>query len=153
MAQKLLFLKNHIVIKRANMIFPVCLWSITRTLTKYLELQSHYVCLNRKYQIKKLLQQTYLTISQLIVCISIIVNVNSEFYCHFIFYTANMSQSLISASNEFAKYLPMGCNRFSNNIETIYPISSLLLDNEIDLMTDFSKEILQMLPLSSDNEE
>lgn len=65
----------------------------------------------------------------------------------------NMSQSLISASNEFAKYLPMGCDRFSNNIQTIYPVSTLLFDYEIDLMTDFAKEILNMLPLSNDNED
>jgi len=47
----------------------------------------------------------------------------------------------------------MGANRFSNKLETIYPLSSLLLENEIDLMTDHSKEILNMLPLSNDNEE
>jgi len=81
------------------------------------------------------------------------VNVHSAIYRHFIFYTADIAQSLISSSSEFGKYLPMGCNRFSNNTENIYPISSLLLDNEIDLMTDFSKEILNMLPLSNDNEE
>jgi len=91
--------------------------------------------------------------SKFLVCINLIVNVHSAVYRHFIFYTADMSQSLVLASNEFAKYLPMGCNRFSNNIETVYPISSLLLDNEIDLMTDFAKEILNMLPLSNDNEE
>lgn len=56
-------------------------------------------------------------------------------------------------SNEFSKYLPLGYNRLSNEIENIYPLSSLLMTNDIDLMTDYAKELLNMLPLSDKNEE
>jgi len=55
--------------------------------------------------------------------------------------------------NEFLVYLPLGCNRFSNKLETVYPVTTLLLENEIDLMTDFAKEVISMLPISSENEE
>jgi len=62
-------------------------------------------------------------------------------------------QSSFSQTNEFLVYLPLGCNRFSNKLETVYPVSTLLLENEVDLMTDYAKEVISMLPISSDNEE
>jgi len=62
-------------------------------------------------------------------------------------------QSSFSKINEFIIYLPHGCNRLSNKLETVYPVSTLLLENEIDLMTDYAKEVISMLPISSENEE
>jgi len=57
-----------------------------------------------------------------------------------------------TAASEFLVYLPTGCNRFSSKIENIYPVSTLLLENEIDLMTDFAKEVITMMPIADDNE-
>jgi len=62
-------------------------------------------------------------------------------------------ESSFSKTSEFLIYLPQGCNRFSNKLETVYPVSTLLLENEIDLMTDYAKEVISMLPISSDNQE
>lgn len=58
-----------------------------------------------------------------------------------------------SQLNEFSLYLPLGCNRFATKIECVYPISTLLCDNEIDMMTDYAKEVISMLPIKNDNEE
>lgn len=58
-----------------------------------------------------------------------------------------------SQNSEFLLYLPQGCNRFSDKIETVYPVSTLLHENEVDLMTDYAKEVLSMLPIPADNEE
>ncbi|CAI6357730.1 unnamed protein product [Macrosiphum euphorbiae] len=62
-------------------------------------------------------------------------------------------QSSFSQTSEYLVYLPPGCNRYSNKLETVYPVSTLLLENEIDLMTDYAKEVISMLPISSDNED
>lgn len=63
------------------------------------------------------------------------------------FYTADVLQTS-SQCHEFSIYLPSGCNRLSNEIENVYPISSLLFDNEIALMTDYAKEVITMLPIA-----
>lgn len=67
--------------------------------------------------------------------------------------SSDVMQSSFSQTNEFLVYLPLGCNRFSNKLETVYPVSTLLLENEVDLMTDYAKEVISMLPISSDNED
>lgn len=64
-----------------------------------------------------------------------------------------MLESSFSKPNAFSIYLPVGCNRFSNKLDLVYPVSTLLNEREIDLMTDYAKEILSMLPIKSDNEE
>lgn len=66
---------------------------------------------------------------------------------------ANSSQNSFSLTSEFLLYLPLGCNRFSNKVELIYPISSLLTESEIDSMTDIAKEVVSMLPVPEDNKE
>lgn len=68
-------------------------------------------------------------------------------------FIASLLQSSFSQSNEFALYLPSGCNRFSDKVENVYPMSALLFDNEIDLMADYANEVISMLPIPSDNEE
>lgn len=68
-------------------------------------------------------------------------------------FIADVLESSFSKTSEFLIYLPQGCNRFSNKLETVYPVSTLLLENEIDLMTDYAKEVISMLPISSDNQE
>jgi len=80
------------------------------------------------------------------------INVTTEIFKN-ISSNAEMLTSMNSESNEFSKYLPLGYNRSSNEIENIYPVSSLLMANEIDLMTDYSKELLNMLPLPNDIED
>jgi len=69
------------------------------------------------------------------------------------FFIADVLQSSFSQASEYLVYLPPGCNRYSNKLETVYPVSTLLLEHEIDLMTDYAKEVISMLPISSDNEE
>lgn len=64
-----------------------------------------------------------------------------------------MLDSSYSQINELLMYLPLGCGRFSNKIENVYPLSTLLHEHEIDSMTDYASEIISMIPLSSDNEE
>lgn len=61
--------------------------------------------------------------------------------------------SSFSRLNEFAIYLPVGCNRFSNKLDMIYPVSTLLQEREINMMTGYAKEVISMLPIKSDNEE
>ncbi|XP_050431076.1 uncharacterized protein LOC126844056 [Adelges cooleyi] len=55
--------------------------------------------------------------------------------------------------DEFNSYLPLGCNRFATNIEDVYPVSTLLSENEIDLMTDYANEVITMIPVPEDNED
>uniref|UniRef100_A0A2S2NL98 Uncharacterized protein n=1 Tax=Schizaphis graminum TaxID=13262 RepID=A0A2S2NL98_SCHGA len=68
-------------------------------------------------------------------------------------FSSEALQPSFSQTNEFLVYLPLGCNRFSNKLDTIYPVSTLLLENEIDLMTEYAKEVISMLPITSDNED
>lgn len=68
------------------------------------------------------------------------------------FYIADVLQ-VSSQSHAFSIYLPVGCNRLSDKIEDVYPISTLLFENEIDSMTDFAKEIITMLPIADYNEK
>ncbi|XP_015375610.1 PREDICTED: uncharacterized protein LOC107170101 isoform X2 [Diuraphis noxia] len=67
--------------------------------------------------------------------------------------SSDVLQSSFSKMSEFLIYLPLGCNRLSSKLETVYPVSTLLLENEIDLMTDYAKEVISMLPISSENED
>lgn len=69
-----------------------------------------------------------------------------------IFLIADVMQSS-TALNEFSMYLPVGSNRFSTKIESVYPISTLLLEYEINLMTDFAKEVITMMPIEDNNEQ
>jgi hypothetical protein len=64
-----------------------------------------------------------------------------------------MLESSFSKPNPFSIYLPDGSNRFSNKLDLVYPVSTLLNESEIDLMTDYAKQIISMLPIKSDNEE
>lgn len=66
---------------------------------------------------------------------------------------ASTMDTLHSSSSEFLFYLPPGCNRYSNKLDIVYPISTLLPEDEIDSMTDYANEVLSMLPVSVDNEE
>lgn len=59
----------------------------------------------------------------------------------------------LSHVDEFTQYLPQGCDRFSNKMETVYPTSILLNDDEIYSMTDYANEVISMLPIPSDNTE
>lgn len=74
-------------------------------------------------------------------------------YMILLFYFIAEAISFSQSTNEFLIYLPQGCNRFSNEIDTIYPVSTLLHPNEIDLMSDFAHEIINTAPLSSDKYE
>lgn len=81
---------------------------------------------------------------------------NYDWIIHYIIYyniSASMLDSSYSQTSELLMYLPLGCNRFSNKIENVYPISTLLYEHEIDQMTDYAKEIISMIPLCNDNEE
>lgn len=69
------------------------------------------------------------------------------------FISASMLDSSYSQTSELLMYLPLGCCRFSNKIENIYPLSTLLQEHEIGSMTDYAADIISILPLSSDNEE
>ncbi|KAE9543874.1 hypothetical protein AGLY_001852 [Aphis glycines] len=80
------------------------------------------------------------------------VNVSENVFDN-ISFSSDVMQPSFSQTSEFLVYLPLGCNRFSNKLETVYPVSTLLLENEVDLMTDYAKEVISMLPISSDNEE
>lgn len=83
--------------------------------------------------------------------IELIINVNSHYMILLFYFIAETLQSLCSQStNDFLIYLPHGCNRFSDQIETIYPISTLLHTNEIDLMSDFAHEVINAVPFTSD---
>lgn len=66
---------------------------------------------------------------------------------------ANTTQKTFSLTSEFLLYLPLGCNRFSNKLELVYPISTLLMESEIDSMTDYAREVISMLPVPEDNKE
>lgn len=68
-------------------------------------------------------------------------------------FSSDVLESSFSKISEFLIYLPQGCNRFSNKLELVYPVSTLLLENEINLMTDYAKEVISMLPISCDNED
>lgn len=74
-----------------------------------------------------------------------------QFIILLFYFIADLMKSSTAAS-EFSVYLPVGCNRYSNKIDNIYPVSTLLLENEIDSMTDFAKEIITMMPIEDDNE-
>lgn len=69
------------------------------------------------------------------------------------FISASILDSSVSQTNELLMYLPLGCGRFSNKIENVYPLSTLLYEHEIDSMTEYATEIISMLPIASDNEE
>lgn len=71
----------------------------------------------------------------------------------FYFIAESLQSSFSQSTNEFLIYLPQGCDRFSDKIETIYPVSTLLHTNEIDLMSDFAHEVINAIPLSSDKYE
>jgi len=69
------------------------------------------------------------------------------------YFIADTLTSPGSQISECLLYLPLGCNRFSNKIDNIYPVSTILTDNEINLMTDYAKEVLSMVPIPYDCEE
>lgn len=97
---------------------------------------------------------TYLFLYKYLIYHNIIYHkYNYHYIIIIIFFIADVMQSSFSQISEFLVYLPLGCNRFSNKLETVYPVSTLLLENEVDLMTDYAKEVISMLPISNDNEE
>lgn len=64
-----------------------------------------------------------------------------------------MLDQSFSKLNEFAIYLPVGCNRFSNKLDTVYPVSTLLREHEIHLMTDYAKEVISMVSIIKSGSE
>lgn len=58
-----------------------------------------------------------------------------------------------SQCHAFSIYLPVGCNRLSDKLENVYPISTLLHENEINIMTDYAEEVITMLPIPDYNEK
>lgn len=118
-----------------------------------MEPKGYYVFQSLESTMLLMFQQTSSIIFLVLVCVYISINAYSVYHLIIFSFIADVLQSSFSQASEYLVYLPLGCNRYSNKLETVYPVSTLLLESEIDLMTDYAKEVMSMLPISPENEE